>query len=80
MKEGVHTVAEEAPVIAAQSAANKTICAFGCARASVCDGRCQPGPLKPCKWCAEGWERRDGQHWIVTSLRRPTIEIRDCTR
>lgn len=58
------------------------ICNQGCERASACTGACQPTPrhrLKPCRFCAQGYEVHDGEHWIVTSLRKPTITIRRCT-
>jgi hypothetical protein len=41
-----------------------------------------PPPSKSdtkCKWCREGWERRDGQHWIVKSIQPARIKIVACT-
>lgn len=62
--------------------ADVTICDFGCSSVDGCTGKCQP-PLmvrtgKSCRWCNQGWESRDGEHWVVKSLRNPTVEVHKC--
>ena len=31
-----------------------------------------------CKWCDAGHSPSNGEHWIVKSIRRPTINIYAC--
>lgn len=57
------------------------ICGHGCATSERCTGRCQPAPRDPgrCKWCRAGHlPDASGEHWIVKSIARATIEIRKC--
>lgn len=56
------------------------ICDHGCATAARCTGRCQPPPLdrSKCKWCQQGWERHNGEHWIVKSIRSATVHVVAC--
>lgn len=62
------------------SAPSVAICPYGCVSATACAGHCQP-PLhtKPCKWCAQGYARTDGEHWVVKSITRARVNIYPCT-
>ncbi len=34
---------------------------------------------KPCRYCAQGHEPKNGEHWIVKSIIPARIDIRKCT-